>query len=105
MDSRFFDLDPVTGARTILHIDDKRIVAEERQDVESLITDAQARFNGFDERARFGGEMHHVSFIPMNVFFELKKHSDGSNREFDKLLRAWLNDSDNRKLRTRPGRV
>lgn len=105
MESRLFDVDPVTGSRTILHIDGDKITAQEDLDVEGTLQEAQRRFNSVDERARFGnGMMHHMSFIPMNVFFALKKMANG-NQEFDKLLREWLNDRDNQKFRTRPGRV
>jgi hypothetical protein len=103
MESRLFDEDPITGSRTILHIEDDRIVAEELQDVEGLIQSAKRRFNSVDERASFK-EVDHISFIPMNVFYALRRKAKG-NQEFDKLLRAWLNDRDNRDFRTRPGRV
>jgi hypothetical protein len=103
MESRLFDADPITGSRTILHIDDKRVVAEEVQDVESIVESAKRRFNSVDERASFG-EMSHVSFIPMNVLYALRRKAKG-NQEFDKLLRKWLNDRDNRDFRTRPGHV
>jgi hypothetical protein len=103
MESRLFDADPITGSRTILHIDDKRVVAEERQDVGAIVEAAKRRFNSVDERASFG-EMSHVSFIPMNILYELRRKTKG-NREFDAALRKWLNDRDNRDFRTRPGRV
>jgi hypothetical protein len=105
MDSRLLDIDPVIGASTILHIDDDKIVAEERQDVEALLDSATRRFNSFDERARYANALNHIGFIPLNIFFEIRHRARGDKQEEQRLMREWLNDRDNRKFRTRPGRV
>lgn len=104
MQTRLFDADPVTGIRRLFHWDpvDRKAHIETIHDVEDILEGNKERYNGVDERAGWKGEMHRVASIPMPLFFELKKKGIVDD---PKALRQWLNDSDNRLFRTRPGRV
>ncbi len=101
---RVFHRDPVAGTTEYLYYDDDtdQIRMETEQDIEPLAELAQYVRHGFDERARWKGDMHHVASVPMTVYEELRKKGILQDKV---ALRKWLNDPDNRVFRTRPGRV
>lgn len=101
------DNDPITGTRAILHHDETggKVISEVAQDVSDMVDVAKAAYASHDERARFGGEFHHVGFIPMSLYFKLRKQARGDKQRLDQLIKEFMNDRDNRMFRTRPGRV
>ena len=104
MQSKVFDVDPVTGVKKMWHYDgdtDKAVI-ETIVDATDVVEENKAQFNQIDEKAGWKGDMHKVASIPMALFYDLKKQGiiDDQAR-----LKAWLNDPDNRFFRTRPGTV
>ena len=65
----------------------------------------KAQYNQFDERAPWKGGMHKVAEIPLPLFFEMNRKTGGDFARNPKLVRAWVNDPDNKVFRTRPGRI
>lgn len=105
MQSRPFDYDPFTGVTSTFHWDPvtQEFFIEEVQDVEPLIEMAKASYNGFDgARARWHDDWNHVAALPPVIYADLQKRGILDDPD---ALKAWLNDSDNRAFRTRPGRI
>lgn len=103
IEKRLFDVDPLTGARQFFYHDEEtdETVIETVQDLDPLFEFNAQSFNAIDERARWG-DGKTVARLPLNVYMDLKqKGIIDDQRKF----RAWLNDRDNLKFRTRPGRV
>lgn len=102
-DKRYFDTDPLTGATryfTYDHATDECII-ETVQDVSEIIELNKRRFNNKSESSRWGdGQI--VASIPLPLLADLQRR--GITDDPAK-MRAWLNDSDNRHFRTRPGKV
>lgn len=103
MRTRPLSLDPATLTRTLWHEDhDGIITVETEQDVEAVVEDAKIRYNLFDERSPWKGDMHKVASIPMPMLMDLQRQGIIDD---PKRFAAWLNDRDNEAFRTRPGRV
>ena len=104
MQSKVFDINPITGVKKMWHYDaDKdEAIIETIVDASSVVEDNKAEFNHFDERASWKGDLHKVATIPMSLYYELKKQGITDD---PKRMKAWLNDPDNRFFRTRPGTV
>jgi hypothetical protein len=104
MHSKLFDFDPVTGTKKIWHYDGDKdeAIIETVMDATGVVEDNKARFNQYDERAGWKGDMHHVAQIPMALYYDLK--SKGITEDPAR-MKAWLNDPENRYFRTRPGTV
>jgi hypothetical protein len=103
MEKRLFDVDPLTGARQYFYYDEMadESIIETVQDVEPLFDINAATFNSTDSRARWGeGQM--VARLPLNIWWDLKQKGVIDDQ---KKFARWLNDSENMKFRTRPGRV
>lgn len=100
--TRLFDVDPLTGAVETFYYDDTTdtFTIERAEDVEPLVDTNLALANMQPER--WSGEWHHVASIPATVLQELRQQ--GILRDPQR-FRAWLNDRDNRRFRTRSGRV
>jgi len=107
MHKRPFGYDPVTGVVETHFYDPYEDVAvvQTTQDVTPFIEAAKGLSAPVDERARWGDKtFHHVAFIPDSVILEHQKR--GINLLEDKAeLKKWLNNPDNKVLRTRPGRI
>ena len=104
MDKRLFDYDPITGTKKIWHYDaakDEAII-ENVIDASGIVEDNRQKFNSFDERANWNGDMHHVASIPMEIYYKLKAEGKLDDQAF---MKRWLNDANNRAFRTRPGNV
>jgi hypothetical protein len=104
--------DPLTGTNTWFHFDDATgvITLEAEGEVGDTTDFSKALYNEFDERARFTSDVHnHVATIPDFLYYQLNNQffteSGGDAAEVKKRWKAWLNDSDNKAFRTRPGRV
>lgn len=104
MHTREFSFDPVTGIRRFHHYDPATELAhiETVADVTDIVETDKFQFNSIDERANWKGDLHKVASIPMSLYFELKAKGILDDQ---KALRKWLNSSDNRVFRTRPGEV
>jgi hypothetical protein len=104
LQSLLFDEDPIAGVRRIFHpsADGETFTIETQQDVSDLIDLNKAKFNQFDERTPWRGDLHQVGSIPMSLYFDLKKKGILDDQ---KALRKWWNDRDNAAFRTRPGLV
>lgn len=100
---RLFSSDPTTGTTKWWHYDpdtDKAYI-ETVQDCSSLCEIA-ANAERESRGKRFGDFLTHVSFIPMATYSEWL--SKGCHKD-QKVIRKWLNDPENRLLRTKHCRV
>lgn len=88
------------------------LVLESVQDVESIIDLNKYEYNSIDERAPWtrrgkDGMDVPIARIPMTVYMDLVRQGiinhkgEGDATRFN----AWLNNSDNRFFRTRPGHI
>ena len=104
MTSKLFDYDPITGTKKIWHYDAGKdeAVIETIFDVQAIGEDNKAKYNSFDERANWNGDMHHVASIPMSLFYQMKAEGKLDDQAY---MRRFLNDPNNRVFRTRPGDV
>lgn len=104
MHTKLFDYDPLTGTKKLWHYDaDKdEAIIENVIDASGIVEDNKTRFNSFDERANWNGDMHHVASIPMEIYYKLKAEGKLEDQAY---MKRWLNDPDNRAFRTRPGNV
>lgn len=101
---------PLKGSRAkgmtrIFHYDhtDDSYGIETVSNVGPLLEKNKIMYSSYDERARWSKDgFERVGSIPAKVWFALEKSGIAGNPE---LLKKWLNDPDNRKFRTRPGRV
>lgn len=103
--SRQFDLDDFNAVEEVFHFDDDTgmFCIESRQDVEPLVERNKALFNAVDgSRGTWKGDWHHVASLPPVILYDLQQKGILDDPE---RLRKWLNDSDNRVFRTRPGKV
>jgi hypothetical protein len=82
--------------------DDGSVTIQTVQDVEDVAESNKQSFNQVDERANWQGDMHKVASIPMAIFYDLKRKGILDDPA---AMKKWLNDSDNRVFRTRPGTV
>ena len=99
---RLLDFNPVTKTRQTFHYDeveDKATVHTE-QDVTACVELTQAEFNALDERAPWKGDFVKAASIPLTEVSRLMASGIWMD---DNALKKYLNDRDNRKLRTRPG--
>lgn len=104
METRIFSVMPEFGIVEKWHYDEAGDTAtiETIQDAEAIVEGNKALFNQIDERARYGDGLHHVARIPLAVLADLRKRGIAQD---PKRLKAWLNDSENRFFRVRPGQV
>jgi len=104
MHTKLFDINPVTGTRKMWHYDAEKDEAtiETIIDATQIVSDNKDKFNSFDEKANWKGDMHHVASIPMALFYQMKAEGKLDDEAY---MKRWLNDPDNRAFRTRPGEV
>jgi hypothetical protein len=105
MDSRVFDIDPVTGQQKVFHYDhnNDRFHIETKMDVEPILDLNKAQLIGESSKGRnWRGDMHKVASIPMHVYLDLQKRGIIQDQ---RKFKAWLNDPDNKYYRTKGGRV
>jgi hypothetical protein len=104
MHTKLFDINPVTGTRKMWHYDAEKDEAtiETIIDATQIVSDNKERFNSFDEKANWKGDMHHVASIPMALFYQMKAEGKLEDQAY---MKRWLNNPDNRAFRTRPGEV
>jgi hypothetical protein len=104
MHTKLFDINTETGTRKMWHYDAEKdeAVIETIIDASQIVSDNKDRFNSFDEKANWKGDMHHVASIPMALFYQMKAEGKLDDQAY---MKRWLNDPDNRAFRTRPGEV
>ena len=104
MHTKLFDINPVTGTRKMWHYDAEKDEAtiETIIDATQIVSDNKDRFNSFDEKANWKGDMHHVASIPMALFYQMKAEGKLDDEAY---MKRWLNSPENRFFRTRPGKV
>ncbi len=99
-----FDHDPITGATETFvynHEDDSFTIIHE-VDVEPILKQAALMRSCFDENSPWPGSMHQVALIPEHIKQQLMQ----TGQWFDENeMKDWLNDPENFKWRTRPGKV
>jgi hypothetical protein len=78
---------------------------ETEQDITGIIEANKRAFN--DAESGWGGDMHHVATLPLTVITKLKREKiiDPENDPKGIKFMRWLNLSENRAFRTKPGRV
>jgi hypothetical protein len=107
-----FEYDSVTGTRKIFHELADGYAIETQTDVTDIIEMNKAQHAATGEREPFKGDFLDgqtlVARIPLSIYFELHRKGiidpDGDCHDDSRLVRH-LNDRDNIKLRTRPGRL
>lgn len=102
-DKRLFDIDPLTGATRYFSYDENtdECTIETVSDISEIIELNKRRYNNQSESTRWGdGQI--VASIPMEVLADLQRRGIAQDQA---KMRAWLNDSDNRFFRTRPGKI
>lgn len=102
-EKRLFDVDELTGATRYFSYDEStdECVIETVSDVSAILELNKRRYNNQSESTKWGdGQI--VASIPLEVLADLQRR--GITDDPAK-MRAWLNDSDNRFFRTRPGKV
>lgn len=102
-DKKIFDVNPDLGITRIWHYDAEKDEAtiQTQQDVTAIIEENKDEFNQVDERARWG-EWSRVASIPLSLYYQMKAEGKLDDQEY---MKRWLNDSENRHFRTRPGKV
>lgn len=109
MNWRLLDHDPLTGVKTWFAHDPvaKKNHFRTEQDIEGIFENNKALQNEDDKGWSKSKEWRRVAEIP-NVIQEMWMNQYGVDplaKGNEKLLKRLLNDSDNRFLRTAPGRV
>jgi hypothetical protein len=104
MTTKLFDFDPITGTKKLWHYDADKDQATIQTviDATNVVSANRERFDSFDEKAGWKGDMHHVASIPMALFYQMKAEGKLDDQAY---MKRWLNDPDNRAFRTRPGEV
>ena len=104
MHTKLFDINTETGTRKMWHYDAEKDEAtiETIIDATQIVSDNKERFNSFDEKANWKGDMHHVASIPMALFYQMKAEGKLDDQAY---MKRWLNSPENRFFRTRPGKV
>lgn len=105
--SRLLSFNPLTRIKEVHHYDPHTgaEVIESVGDVEPIMEHAKGLFAPVDERARWRDGFNHVASVPLSVIDKVRRET-GVNLLTDKAaMRHFLNDSDNKVFRTRPGRI
>ncbi len=100
---RLFELDPVTGLKTMYHPEaDGGFTLETTQDVEQVMEANKILHADTDERTPYGERLTKVASIPLVIWEAWGREGDLTDPAF---LRKKLNDRENLYFRTRPGRI
>lgn len=83
------------------------LVIQTSQDVSALLEQNKAQYNATDERKRWGDGWERVGSIPLTMIQKLNELGicKGFAIVDQKKMKAFLNDPENKYLRTRPGRI
>ena len=105
--TRVIGYNPVTKIVERHHYDPHtgQQVLETVGDVTEIAEDSKARFAMVDERARWRDGFNHVASVPLQIIDKVRRET-GVNLLTDRAaMKEFLNNSDNRVWRTRPGRL
>lgn len=95
----------MTDPKTIFHAnDDNTFTIERKQDFSDIIEANKKAYNSVSTKAtpNYGKARKHVASIPVVIVEQLMKEGIWDNQE---RMKAWLNDPDNKYMRTHPGKV
>lgn len=96
----------VFSMKETLHYDESedRLIVHTVQDVEPILKANKAAFD--HDNRRFKSEsMNHVARIPLVLVEKVKRETGIDLLNDEKALKAFLNDSENKFLRTKPGKI
>ena len=103
INSRIVSENAAIGQKQVWHDhEDGSVTIQTIQNVDGVAEANKQVFNQFDERSNWNGEVHRVASIPMSIFYDLKRKGILDDPV---AMKKWLNDSENRVFRTRPGQV
>lgn len=109
MSERLIEFDPVTKSKSVFRdLGDDKYVIETVQDVSGALEASTAEYNAFAHKSnqKFKGDgFHHVARIPHTVLDEIYRLCQGDQHAIKEAIRQWVNNSDNAKFRTRPGKI
>ena len=87
--------------------DDGGFTLETYQDVSSILENNKIDYNNYGDKKTPGkmGEGVRVASIPINVWEQWMKDTNGMIHKDSNLLKKYLNDPDNKYFRTTPTRI
>lgn len=102
---RVFSHDPLTGKTVYFHMDedDESFTLETHEPMDPVVEAAKRSSASVDERARWN-TMEHVGWMPGTVHAKIMRENP-EREDYQRAMKKWINDPDNRGFRSRPGRV
>jgi len=87
--------------------DETEFTINTRQDVEPILEENKQAYNNYGDLLTPGkaGEGVRVASIPLTVWTQWMKETNGEIQRDHNLMKRYLNDPDNKYLRTTPTRV
>ena len=87
--------------------DEKEFTINTYQDVEPVLEENKKSYNNYGDKLTFGkaGEGVRVASIPLTVWENWIKETNGAIQKDDKLLKKYLNDPDNKYFKTSPTNI
>lgn len=100
------DADPITRTKSRVHYQpsDEEMILEDKQDVQPVVDVNKEDLKVSDGRFNLDGKTH-VARIPLVIWQQWMKETNGDIATDDDLLKEKLNDPDNRAFRSHPGRL
>jgi argonaute-like protein implicated in RNA metabolism and viral defense len=104
MARRLFSSDPESGITRWWNDDDEsdKVVMHTQQDITHIVEANKAAYAMYDGPKDKWGDWTRVASIPLSMYMKLK--AEGKLHD-SKYISRMLNDSENRHLRTRPGKL
>jgi len=99
------DLKHTTDPKTIFHSNsDNTFTIERKQNYDDIIEANKKAYNSVSTKAtqNLNEKRRHVAAIPVVVVEQLMKQGIWNNQD---RMKQWLNDPDNKYMRTHPGKV
>ena len=87
--------------------DETEFTINTRQDVEPILEENKQAYNNYGDKLTPGkaGEGVRVASIPTNIWNQWMKETNGEIQRDHNLMKRYLNDPDNKFLRTTPTRI
>ena len=87
--------------------DETEFTINTRQDVEPILEENKQAYNQYGDKLTPGkaGEGVRVASIPTNIWNQWMKETNGEIQRDHNLMKKYLNDPDNKYLRTTPTRI
>lgn len=103
-DKRLFSSNPETGITEWFTYDEDtdRVFMTSEQDVTGIMDDNDREATAIFQNSVKWGEWARVATIPMSIYAQWLIEKRDRDPEY---IKRWINDRDNRKFRTRLGRV